>query len=144
MFTAGRGVLSRQHPPLVRRGAVPVAANIPGPDSPTEISVVTSAGAMVAVGVHDARLTECVSGVAAAEGATLRWFRRLLNPVVATSQAGRIFAASYDSVLHELDPATGRTLWSMPTPAPVETLSVGATMVVASIGFAATAYPLLP
>ncbi|MEV4643131.1 serine/threonine-protein kinase [Actinoplanes sp. NPDC049548] len=123
--------------------AVPVAAYIPGPDSPTEISVVTSAGAMTVVGVNDARMTEGESGVAAAEGAARRWFRRLLNPVVATSQGGRIFAASYDSVLHELDPATGHTLWSTPTPAPVETLSVGATMVVASIGFAATAYPLL-
>ncbi|MEV8503952.1 serine/threonine-protein kinase [Actinoplanes sp. NPDC051475] len=122
--------------------AVPVATYIPGQDSPTEISVVTSAGAMTVVGVYDARLTAGESGVAAAEGTTLRWRRRLLNPVVATSQGGRIFAASYDSILHELDPATGKSLWSTPTPGPVETLTVGATMVVTSIGFTSTGYPL--
>ncbi|MEV4640515.1 PQQ-binding-like beta-propeller repeat protein [Actinoplanes sp. NPDC049548] len=122
--------------------AVRVAKHIPGLDSPIDIADVKAAGSAAVVSVHDSRLTLDSSGVTAVDGTAVRWRRPLLNPVIATTADGRVFAAGYDSVLHELDPATGVTLWSTPTPGPVDTLTVAGPMLISTVGHGVTARPL--
>ncbi|GAB1643567.1 protein kinase domain-containing protein [Krasilnikovia sp. MM14-A1259] len=79
----------------------------------------------------------------AADSGAVRWRRSLVNPSVAVTSDGRLFAASYDSTLHELDPATGETAWSVSTPLPVDHLYAVPGMILATSRSRTTAYPLL-
>ncbi|MDI6105986.1 serine/threonine-protein kinase [Actinoplanes sp. NEAU-A12] len=129
----------------VRLSALPLTNYEPDTD-PSEwqvrVSLVgTAAGLLVAVG--DPRAAGEHSGIIAIEGAgTVRWRRQLLDPTMATTDEGRLFAGTDDSVLHELDPATGQTLWSTPTPGPAGQLFTAPDMLMALFGGTVVAYDL--
>ncbi|MFI7600240.1 serine/threonine-protein kinase [Actinoplanes sp. NPDC049681] len=108
-----------------------------------EVDGLAFAGGLVVAAVTSEELTLRHAGLVAMDAGTgaVRWRRPLLNPTVAAA-GDRLFAGAHDSVLHELDPATGRTVWSATTPGPASRLHVGRTMLIAGIGSGATAYPL--
>ncbi|MFI5497261.1 PQQ-binding-like beta-propeller repeat protein [Actinoplanes sp. NPDC051859] len=91
--------------------------------------------------IRDRRINPDNSGLIAVAQGSVRWRRPLLNPSVAVTPDGRLFAATYDSVLHELDPATGVTLWSTPTPGAAD-LFTAANTIVAKIEWSLTGYRL--
>ncbi|OJF09964.1 protein kinase domain-containing protein [Couchioplanes caeruleus] len=107
-----------------------------------DVSQVVTLGALTVTSLTDRRISLTYSGVIAVENGVARWRRPLLSPTVLATTDGRLFAATYDSVLHELDPATGQTVWSTATPGPVDYLLEGAGMLLACIGEGVTAYPL--
>jgi outer membrane protein assembly factor BamB len=114
-----------------------------GTDHEIRVFGLVFVGSTAIATVYDTRLTLDQAGLTAINGGAVRWHRPLLNPKTAVSNAGRLFAASYDSILQELDPATGKTLWSVSTPGPVNHISVGSAMLMVTIGSRTTAYPLL-
>jgi outer membrane protein assembly factor BamB len=127
-----------------RAWAVPVAKdNSELLFSPLGCAGIVSVGRLVVASLSDERLTLKQSGLTAVAAGTIRWRRPLLNATIAVAGGERLFAASYDSVLHEIDPTTGRTQWSISTAGPVDTLHAGATMLIATAGLSTTAYPLL-
>lgn len=136
-----------------RSWAVPVVQHPGGPvqglteqDSgvTVEVAGLAAVGGLVVAAVTSEELTLRHAGLVAMDAATgaVRWRRPLLNPAVAGAGGDRLFAGAHDSVLHEVDPATGRTLWSTTTAGPASRLDVSPTMLIAGIGSGATAYPL--
>jgi outer membrane protein assembly factor BamB len=111
-----------------------------------EVQGLAVVGDIVVVSVTDEELTLQHAGLIALDVRTgaVRWRRPLLNPSVAAVSGERLFVGSHDSVLHELDPASGATLWSTSTPGPAGRLDVSPTMLTTVIGNGVTAYPLLP
>ncbi|MEV4642319.1 serine/threonine-protein kinase [Actinoplanes sp. NPDC049548] len=109
-----------------------------------EVTGLATVADAVVVSVTSEELTLRHAGLTALDARTgaVRWHRPLLNPAVVAAGGKRLFAGAHDSVLHELDPATGTTLWSTSTPGPASRLDAAPTMLVASMGSAAVAYPL--
>ncbi|HET9517117.1 MAG TPA: PQQ-binding-like beta-propeller repeat protein, partial [Actinoplanes sp.] len=125
-----------------RRWAAPLATfDAKRPDDAAEITDVVSVGGVVVAAVQDSAHDEQSRLMAVAAGA-VRWRRQLLNPIIAASPDGRLFAASFDSRLHELDTATGSSLWSVDTSGPVDRLTVTPTMLITSMGRSTTGYRL--
>lgn len=114
-------------------------------EPPISLAGVAVINGLVVATVRDTRFTLELAGLIAVDAGTgvVRWRRRLLNPSVAAVTGKRLFVSSYDSVLHELDPATGLTVWDTSTEGPVDRLAIGPTMLIAAIGHGATAYPLV-
>ncbi|GGQ48673.1 protein kinase domain-containing protein [Couchioplanes azureus] len=125
-----------------RRWEAPLAGIREKDSSWIDVSQVVTLGALTVTGLTDRRISLAYSGVVAVEAGVVRWRRPLLSPAVLATTDGRLFAATYDSVLHELDPATGETVWSTATPGPVDSLLEGSGMLLACIGEGVTAYPL--
>ncbi|HET9519391.1 MAG TPA: PQQ-binding-like beta-propeller repeat protein, partial [Actinoplanes sp.] len=123
----------------VRAWTAPVAEHPSGDNT----VVVEAVGRLVVGAVTDDALNVERTGLVALEDGVVRWRRSLLNPTVAAVAGGRLFAASLDSVLHQLDPATGETVWSTRTPGPVNSLQVTPGMVLTTIGAQVTAHPVL-
>ncbi|MEV8504053.1 protein kinase [Actinoplanes sp. NPDC051475] len=111
-------------------------------DSKVTVTGVVSVGTLTVVAVSDTALNPEHCGVHGIASGSVRWHRPLLNPAVAVTTGGRLFAGSADSRLHELDPASGATRWSTATPGPVDTLIASGTMLVAGIGQRVAAYRL--
>ncbi|MEV6601342.1 protein kinase [Actinoplanes sp. NPDC051346] len=106
------------------------------------VTAVDAVGDLAVASVRDIRTTLQYAGLVAAKAGVVQWFRPLLNPTVAATADGRLFAASYDSVLHELDPVTGKTVWSMPTPGPAVRLHATGGRLFASIGQTVMSYTI--
>ncbi|MEU7905928.1 protein kinase domain-containing protein [Actinoplanes sp. NPDC049118] len=133
--------------PLVTHPGAPLRG-ITEQDSQVTVEVqgLAAVGDIVVVSITEEQLTLQHAGLIALDVRTgaVRWRRPLLNPSVAAVSGERLFVGSHDSVLHELDPASGGTLWSTSTPGPASRLDVTPTMLTAIIGNGVTAYPLLP
>ncbi|HET9518016.1 MAG TPA: protein kinase [Actinoplanes sp.] len=126
-----------------RRWSVSLDKDIEAAVNPTvTVANAVPVGGQVVAAITDTALGTQSAGLVAIRDGAVRWRSSLLNPAVAATPDGRLFAASFDSVLHELDPATGETLWSDATDGPVGALTVGATMLMASVGKRVVAYPL--
>jgi outer membrane protein assembly factor BamB len=121
--------------------AAPFAKVVPGGGVPfvTSVKVV---GGLAVLALSDRRMSLDHSGLVATAPGAVRWRRPLLNPITAVTGDGGLLAASYDSVLTELDPATGQVLDSSPLGGPVDTLSVRSDVLVESTGTYTSAYRL--
>ncbi|GAB1690934.1 protein kinase domain-containing protein [Krasilnikovia sp. M28-CT-15] len=123
------------------------ATPVMGPMSErTDVVGFARAGDVVVMVTADSRQqslsAEGLVAVAADSGA-VRWRRSLARPVLAVTGDGRLFAGSDDATVHELDPRTGETVWSVATSLPVDHLYAAPGMILASIRSGTTAYPLL-
>ena len=126
-----------------RRWSAPVGKfDSKQPDRAAQVTSVASVGGLVVAAVQDPLLTLEQSGLIAVDAGVVRWRRPLLNPVNTVSPDGRLFAASFDSRLDELDPTTGKSLWSIVTPGPVDRITVTSTMLFATIQHSTTGYRL--
>ncbi|MFI5495898.1 protein kinase [Actinoplanes sp. NPDC051859] len=111
-------------------------------EAAVEVLQVDTVGGLSVATIRDGRVSPTYSGLVAVADGAIRWRRPLLNPNVVVTDGGRLFAASYDSVLHELDPTTGQTVWSTATSGAAD-LFAAADTVVAQIGWSLIGYPLV-
>ncbi|MFI5496720.1 protein kinase [Actinoplanes sp. NPDC051859] len=106
------------------------------------VDVVATVDGLVLTSLESDKGNRDRAGLIAVSDGDVLWHRPLPSAAVTIDSVGMIYATSYDSELHRIQPKTGYSTWSVPTPASFTRLHVVREKIIGSVGGRVTAYPL--